>query len=176
MPLAITTVAAFVGAVVLLNYVKTTMPVRPQGVMCTMEAKLCPDGSYVGRSGPNCEFTPCPETASTTTTTPMAVPLPGKVSGSVPIASVFALPGVTVRPLGVASDSRCPASVQCVWAGTVELRTAITVGEKSTETTLTLQKPFTFAGKTVTLEAVTPEARERVTIAPSDYRFIFMVR
>ena len=27
---------------------------------CTMEAKLCPDGSAVGRSGPNCEFAPCP--------------------------------------------------------------------------------------------------------------------
>lgn len=30
------------------------------GVACTMEAKLCPDGSYVGRTGLNCEFTPCP--------------------------------------------------------------------------------------------------------------------
>ena len=29
-------------------------------VACTMEAKLCPDGSAVGRSGPNCEFAPCP--------------------------------------------------------------------------------------------------------------------
>ena len=28
-------------------------------VMCTMDAKLCPDGSYVSRTGPNCEFTPC---------------------------------------------------------------------------------------------------------------------
>jgi len=27
---------------------------------CTMEAKICPDGSSVGRTGPNCEFTPCP--------------------------------------------------------------------------------------------------------------------
>ena len=27
---------------------------------CTMEAKQCPDGSYVGRSGPKCEFTKCP--------------------------------------------------------------------------------------------------------------------
>lgn len=27
---------------------------------CTMEAKLCPDDSYVGRVGPNCEFAPCP--------------------------------------------------------------------------------------------------------------------
>jgi hypothetical protein len=29
-------------------------------IFCTMDAKECPDGSWVGRSGPNCEFTPCP--------------------------------------------------------------------------------------------------------------------
>lgn len=29
-------------------------------VACTMEAKLCPDGSSVGRSGPKCEFATCP--------------------------------------------------------------------------------------------------------------------
>ena len=34
---------------------------QPGPVACTMEAKLCPDGSYVGRSGPRCEFTQCPE-------------------------------------------------------------------------------------------------------------------
>jgi hypothetical protein len=27
---------------------------------CTMEAKLCPDGSSVGRSGPDCQFAACP--------------------------------------------------------------------------------------------------------------------
>jgi len=27
---------------------------------CTLEAKLCPDGSYVGRTGPTCEFARCP--------------------------------------------------------------------------------------------------------------------
>lgn len=30
-------------------------------VVCTADAKECPDGSYVGRVGPNCEFKPCPE-------------------------------------------------------------------------------------------------------------------
>ncbi len=30
-------------------------------VMCTAEAKICPDGTDVGRVGPNCEFAPCPE-------------------------------------------------------------------------------------------------------------------
>lgn len=29
-------------------------------VACTMEAKICPDGSSVGRMPPNCEFAPCP--------------------------------------------------------------------------------------------------------------------
>ena len=28
--------------------------------MCTMDAKICPDGSTVGRQGPNCEFAACP--------------------------------------------------------------------------------------------------------------------
>jgi len=32
-----------------------------KGVLCTMEAKICPDGSTVGRIGPNCEFAPCLE-------------------------------------------------------------------------------------------------------------------
>jgi hypothetical protein len=29
-------------------------------VMCTADAQICPDGSAVGREGPNCEFAPCP--------------------------------------------------------------------------------------------------------------------
>lgn len=33
---------------------------RHEPVACTMEAKLCPDGSSVSRQGPNCEFAPCP--------------------------------------------------------------------------------------------------------------------
>jgi hypothetical protein len=30
------------------------------GVLCTMDAKICPDGSPIGRSDPDCEFNPCP--------------------------------------------------------------------------------------------------------------------
>jgi hypothetical protein len=30
-------------------------------VMCTMDAKICPDGSAVGRQGPRCEFAACPD-------------------------------------------------------------------------------------------------------------------
>ncbi|MFZ6035391.1 MAG: hypothetical protein ACOYUB_04600 [Patescibacteria group bacterium] len=34
-------------------------------VACTMDAKICPDGSSVGRVPPTCEFSPCPSTSFT---------------------------------------------------------------------------------------------------------------
>ncbi len=37
----------------------------PQPKACTLEAKVCSDGSSVGRVGPNCEFAPCPSPSST---------------------------------------------------------------------------------------------------------------
>ena len=65
-----------------------------EGVVCTMEAKLCPDGSYVGRSGPKCEFAACPGGATSTgiigtvitasstlsSTTPISLPQNGSVT------------------------------------------------------------------------------------------------
>ena len=38
---------------------KAAAPTSP--VACTQEAKICPDGSAVSRTGPNCEFAACPE-------------------------------------------------------------------------------------------------------------------
>jgi hypothetical protein len=35
-------------------------PAPPEPVFCTMDAKQCPDGSYVGRVAPSCAFAPCP--------------------------------------------------------------------------------------------------------------------
>lgn len=43
-------------------------PAIDQKKACTQEAKICPDGSSVGRTGPNCEFPPCPTINSTTAT------------------------------------------------------------------------------------------------------------
>ncbi len=33
--------------------------VNPEKKACTQEAKICPDGTVVGRTGPNCEFASC---------------------------------------------------------------------------------------------------------------------
>lgn len=48
---------------------KNIVPVlfKTSPVACTQEVKQCPDGSYVSREGPNCEFKPCPVSAPTPT-------------------------------------------------------------------------------------------------------------
>jgi predicted lipoprotein with Yx(FWY)xxD motif len=38
-------------------------PMENNATACTAEAKICPDGTAVGRTGPNCEFAPCPQVA-----------------------------------------------------------------------------------------------------------------
>ncbi len=49
--------------------VDTRVAKAPDGTTaCTQEAKICPDGSAVGRTGPNCEFTACPEATATSST------------------------------------------------------------------------------------------------------------
>jgi hypothetical protein len=40
----------------------------PHQTACTLEAKVCPDGSSVGRTGPNCSFAPCPTAEPISTT------------------------------------------------------------------------------------------------------------
>lgn len=43
----------------------TPMPGDSEPVACTMDAKMCPDGSAVGRVGPDCEFAACPGESET---------------------------------------------------------------------------------------------------------------
>lgn len=54
--------ALFVG--ILIAFINPQITIVPHedsdAIGCTMEALQCPDGSYVGRTGPNCEFAACP--------------------------------------------------------------------------------------------------------------------
>ena len=64
-------VIVIVGILVLVGIVVAiwTRQEKAQSVMCTLEAKLCPDGSSVGRVPPRCEFAPCPQTSMNTSST-----------------------------------------------------------------------------------------------------------
>ncbi len=58
--LIIVIIAALVFVHIATPVFKKFAPGANDPVACTMEAKLCPDGSSVGRTGPNCEFAACP--------------------------------------------------------------------------------------------------------------------
>lgn len=44
---------------------KTFVEIIEQPVACTADAKICPDGTGVGRVGPDCEFAACPAVVGT---------------------------------------------------------------------------------------------------------------
>ncbi len=47
------------------GFEKAVPPGDGGGIACTADAKLCPDGSYVGRVSPKCEFAQCPNPSGT---------------------------------------------------------------------------------------------------------------
>ncbi len=130
-------------------------------VFCTMDAKMCPDGSYVGRVAPNCEFAACP-----VSTTPSSLKIGDRVLQN----------GVYITPIEVTADSRCPVGVVCVWAGEVSVKVRL---EKDTFTTETVMKEgatFSYQGKEITLVSVSPEPKEGQPIGKAEYKFVFQVK
>jgi hypothetical protein len=82
--------------------------------------------------------------------------------------------GLTVRPLAVVEDSRCPSNVTCVWAGRVVLRVAIS-GMGGTPTISSIEPLALPGGGALVLESVWPP---RVHGEPpaGPYRFGFRRR
>lgn len=139
----------------------------PEPVACTMDAKICPDGSAVGRTGPNCEFAECPQVDGDTDEVTVGVQ-------PVAIGQSVTVNGVAIGVLELLEDSRCPVDVQCIQAGTVRVRVAI--DSLSSDFTLVLGEPQEINGKKVTLSAVVPaEMRSTTQVDSSDYRFTFTV-
>lgn len=190
------------GGIAVIAASKTSTPQAPQDnepVVCTMDAKLCPDGSYVGRVAPSCEFAACPAPSATTTqactkelkvcpggstvgrTGPncsfAACPavLPGPVSVQARLNQEVAVLGIRLTPLEVLEDSRCPQDVQCIQAGTVRLRVRIQSGLGTATQELRLDQPVTTEAERITLKAVLPLTKAGTPIARGDYIFTFEV-
>jgi hypothetical protein len=130
---------------------------------CTTEAKMCPDGSAVGRTGPNCEFAECP-----VTTTPVAT----STTATLAIDDKVIVNAVVVSLTSLAEDSRCPVDVQCIQAGTVR----VNVTADTEEVVFKLGESHVVAGMTMTFVSVTPaQKKSKVTVPPADYRFTFTI-
>ncbi|MEP7162836.1 MAG: Gmad2 immunoglobulin-like domain-containing protein [Candidatus Moraniibacteriota bacterium] len=119
-------------------------------VGCTMEAKLCPDGSSVGRSGPKCEFAPCPTPQAAINNEAIRIfePLPntliqspiilrGEARGSWYFEASFPVSLVDARGKELA---RMPVSAQGEW---------MTTNLVPFEASLSFPKPDTSTGELV---------------------------
>lgn len=70
LPLSLIVVVLGGLGIYLINHQKVNLPVPiKQGNVCEPDSMVCSDGSVVYRSGPNCDFPPCPASASPSGTT-----------------------------------------------------------------------------------------------------------
>jgi hypothetical protein len=77
--------------------------------------------------------------------------------------------GLTIRPLRVVEDSRCPINARCVWAGRMILRAEVNRAPLD----LTLGEPVAYAGGRLALVAAEPGRTAGRETNPADYRFTF---
>ena len=103
------------------------------------------------------------------------VPPAQGVEGPVALGQMAYTNGLRVRPVQLVEDSRCPANVQCVWAGRVRVLAEIELrgGSEELRTTLTLGEPMQVADGALTLLAVKPQKKAGAEIDPRSYRFTF---
>jgi len=132
---------------------------------CNADAKICSDGSAVGRVGPKCEFAQCPSPERTEASLVTSM---GQVSTAM---------NVSITPKTLVSDSRCPIDVECVWAGTVEVKAVISINQVSQgEQVFKLGEEKVFGAHSITLSEVNPAPKSKINIPDSLYRFTFSIK
>lgn len=84
---------------------------------------------------------------------------------------------VTVTPLAVIEDSRCPIDARCVWAGRLVVRTGIdgrTNGESWRDTAdMRLGETFGTHGRVIALTSGEPGKTTARATPPEAYRFVY---
>jgi hypothetical protein len=80
---------------------------------------------------------------------------------------------LTVRPIKVVEDSRCPINARCVWAGRLIVRASIAEGSHRVTRDLTLADPLLIAGGHLTLDGSEPGKIAGQNQDPLDFTYHF---
>ena len=83
--------------------------------------------------------------------------------------------GISITPIEVLEDSRCPVDVECVWEGQVKIRTKIISSLGESEMIFITGNPITTGNEEITLTDIKPARSLEGVIAPQDYLFTFYV-
>lgn len=142
---------------------------------------------FVSVRTPHEEVVPPPYETSVSTSTPS---VPEKPQPLPPVTENHLLPygevslklgaradfkAISIRPLSLVEDSRCPIDVQCIQAGTVRVSIQI-ISVTGTQTEIVkFGEVFLHEGMSITLAGVEPNKNTKVTTRNSDYVFVFTV-
>jgi len=103
-----------------------------------------------------------------------SIPMGDGAGRTAAIGETALVGGLRVRPVELLEDSRCPATVQCIWAGRVRVLVDITRGDGAhQQRDLTLGEPQNIDWGWMTLFRVAPPRKEPGSIDPDSYRFTF---
>jgi hypothetical protein len=91
------------------------------------------------------------------------------------LGQVATVDNLRIRPIQVVEDSRCPASVRCVWAGRLTVRARMSGPGWTQIRDFELGVPQAVDVHRVTLVAAEPQKAAPVEIDPRAYRFTFAV-
>ena len=89
------------------------------------------------------------------------------------LGQVAAGNGLTIRPIKVIEDSRCPATVRCVWAGRLTVRARMNGPGWTQIRDFELGVSQAVDEYRVTLIAAEPQKQTGTEIDPRAYRFTF---
>lgn len=149
------------------SHMSSSVVTEDQPASCTLEVKVCPDGSSVERTGPTCEFAACPSTpviVATSTDVTLGVGQKGRV-GDLEISFNSFL-----------QDSRCPIDVQCIQAGAVNINVTFTTGPHSeTKNMPSDEVPQRFDRYQISSVNIVPARKSKVEIPANAYKITFHV-
>lgn len=97
---------------------------------------------------------------------------PAPAGSAVALGQPVTVGRLVATPRDVKEDSRCPAGVQCVWAGRVVLATRIDGAGWRETVPLTLGEAYATHGTSITLVSVKPQKGAGKPDA-GEYRFTF---
>lgn len=145
-----------------------------QPVACTQEAKICPDGSAVGRTGPRCEFAQCPAITTPNATSTLNKPVTGDITLGIGQKGTVGAVSITLNAF--VQDSRCPADVRCIQAGAVNVN--VTLSDETQSETKNFpsdEVPYLFDGYKISIISVAPPRYSGREIPFNEYYITFHI-
>jgi hypothetical protein len=176
-PMKYVVAALFLPALAIVGYLLWPEN-APTQVACTEEAKICLDGTAVGRTGPNCEFAQCPTVSLPATTTPLVLPPATASSTDITLAvgQTTKVDRLFITLNRFIEDNRCPISVECVQAGSVTVNATFARGvHTETDNLVSDAAARAFENYKISIVSVSPTRRGAEIIPSESYRIVFRV-